>query len=457
MIDLVDSFKTKHVLPEDLAWMDRVTYRMPESVEELRDLLFEEWGSIDCIRLGADTETDSLNVRKARVVGISLSPIDAVACYIPIDHEGYEANLPLEEVREVLVEYAREKILVFYNKAYDASVWAHSGFDLSAFKGVEDAMVATYLSNVSDKSFTEGLKAITKRVLGIRMLEFSETVDASLMDAGGFAKTDPLESGAYAAADADMALRVLWELEEYWRKDGKPTIIWTIENEVIDVLRHMETNTVRLDEPLIEFYIQGALNDLDVREALIYDLAGEEFDIESPQQVAKIVFGKLKVKSLLKTPKGKQATGKKALELVADQHPVVSQIEAYRIIKKNVHGYLMKLLMWCQDEGPEARFHFNSILAPSGRLSSDSGGPGAGYTPMNIQNITSAESFKVYEMQEITNAPEFLAHLELPDGSRDLTEHLDHIRQTQKKRRTRKPPVRKGKGDLKGSKVLAEK
>jgi len=76
---------------------------------------------------------------------------------------------------------------------------------------------------------------------------------------------------------------------------------------------------------------------------------------------------------------------------------------------------------------------------------------------MNIQNITSAESFKVYEMQEITNASEFLAHLELPDGSRDLTGHLDHIRQTQKKRRTRKTPVRKGKGDLKGSKVLAEK
>ena len=448
MIDLVDTFEEKYGIPEQLEWMGEVSYVMPETMKEAKRLLLSSWDGVGDVRVGVDTETTGLDTTKVDLVGVSISPEKGVACYLPVAHKKSKSNLPWPELSKLLEKFLEPRIGVFYNALFDNKILHRHGVGEYKF---EDAMVAVYLSNVSDKGFTQGLKASTLKLLEIKMLEFWEVVGAG--NAENYSETDPRLSGAYAAADADMTLRLLNHLKEYWwdSKKNEPTFIWKLENQVIDVLEYMEGNTVLLNQDLIERYIQGALRDLLIREQLIYSLAGESFDIASPQQVAKVVFKNLGVKSSILTPKGKMSTGRKALEACADQHPVISHIEAYRVIQKNVYNYLLKLLTYCVDNDPEGRFHLNSVLAPSGRLSSDSGGKESGYTPMNIQNITSSESFRPCMAREVLNADDFFDMVGVSTEDQPIDHLMDKVRANMKiKRKVKK----RGKGDLDGNTPL---
>ena len=438
LINLVASFKENYGLVEELEWMENVQYVMPENIEELKYVL-DKYSEVSDLRIGMDTETDSLDIRAATLVGISLSVRKSTSIYIPINHKNYDNNLDKDEVFDLLADFFDEKIAVFFNAKYDCGVLYYNGFydKLSSFK-TEDAMIAVYMDNTNEKDVFIGLKPAAQRYLDIQMLEFDEVTDED----SNFQETDPRLSGAYAAADADMTLRLLTMLENVWKPNGKENFIWKLENEIINVLNYMEKNTVLLDEDLIETYVQGMMNDLFIMEQNIYQMAGKIFNISSTQQVGEVLYDDIGLKPPSLTETGRRAANKNALEKLEGKHPIVSLIRSYNLTKKNLQNYLLKVQVFIEDFGPEARLNFNSIRTTSGRFAS-SGSLISGLTPLNAQNIPAADKFIGYEGKEILNPEDFLKSIGYEVRTFDLTEDKEKLRKTQYKKRSKKKKKKK--------------
>ena len=325
-----------------------------------------------------DLETTSLNTLEAEIVGISLSMNDHEACYIPVGHRylGAPEQLPLHRVLEGLRPFLTDpdKGEIGQNLKYDYQVFRRAGVEM---EGVWfDTMVASYLLNPVRSS--HGLDSLALEFLDHRMISYAEVTGAG-KEQKNFSEVEVSVASRYSCEDSDAAFLLHRLFRPRLEENGMSRLFNDVEMPLVKILAEMELTGVKLDLRLLQELSAGFGEQLAALEQEIYQLAGSEFNINSPKQLGETLFVRMGLPSGKKT-KGKTgfSTDISVLEGLAGEHEIVGQILQYRSLSKLKSTYtdaLPKLV-----EGSTGRVHtsYNQGITSTGRLSS---------SEPNLQNI----------------------------------------------------------------------
>ncbi len=350
-------------------------YKAILSVDELAALI----GRLEsCHRFAIDTETTSQDPMAAILVGISIALAPQEAFYIPCGHRylGAPEQLPTEELlarlKPVLENPAIEKI--GQNIKYDWAVLRRHGADL---RGVAfDTMLASYLLNPSKRA--HNLDQIALDFLGHKNITFGEVAGKG-RQAVTFDRVTLDQAVPYACEDADITLRAYEVLKPRLEELGLLPLLQEVEVPLIEVLLEMEMTGVRLDlEKLTELSKSFDVQLHRLKEE-IYSLAGEEFNIQSSQQLGRILFEVLRLPVVKKTRKKTgYSTDVEVLTRLAAEHELPALILRHRSLAKLKSTYVDALLDQVDEHTGRIHTSFNQTVAATGRLSS---------SDPNLQNI----------------------------------------------------------------------
>jgi len=325
-----------------------------------------------------DTETTGLDPITAELVGISLSWKSGEAYYIPVGHsEGDQLSKSavLEALRPILESTKHQK--VGHNIKYDYQIFRSAGVALAGIGF--DTMVAAFLINPIGRAQT--LSALAMGELGIEMIEITELIGPRGKNQKTFDQTPIDEAIKYAAEDADMAWRLYEVLSKELAKTGKLTeVAELLEWPLIPVLGDIEMTGVTLDAEFFTTFSARLHKQQAKTIKSIYDMAGEEFNINSTAQLKDILFVKLGIDSrdLKKVKSGGASTAASELEKLRGQHPIIDLIFDYREVAKLKSTYVDALPLLVNAKTGRLHTSYQQTIAQTGRLSS---------TNPNLQNI----------------------------------------------------------------------
>ncbi|MGA8260570.1 MAG: DNA polymerase I [Arenicellales bacterium] len=328
--------------------------------------------------ISIDTETTSLQAMCAELVGISFSVETGRAAYVPLAHDYPDAPAQLdrgqvlEALRPILESDDRPK--VGQNLKYDYIVLARNGVALDGI--VYDTMLESYvLDSVANR---HDLDTLSLKYLGHRTISYQ--------DVAGKGKSQitfnevPLEAAAdYAAEDADVALRlhhVLWPRLE--KEDRLKELFEKIEMPLLPVLAAMEQNGVRIDAAMLAEHGKELARQMDELEQKAYTLAGTAFNIGSPKQIQEVLYDRLELPVLRKTPKGQPSTAENVLQELAIYYELPQVILEHRALSKLKSTYTDKLPELVNPRTGRIHTSYHQAVAATGRLSS---------SDPNLQNI----------------------------------------------------------------------
>ncbi|MDD2944000.1 MAG: DNA polymerase I, partial [bacterium] len=324
-----------------------------------------------------DTETTGLNIRHSTLLGISISWEEGKAFYLPLaPHDGSEF-LPIVEVKRVLGPiFANPAIKkVGLNLKFDTKVLHSAGFEV---QGLDfDILIASYLLRPDARQ--QGLKQLAREVLHETMATYKEVVGVQ----NSLAEV-PLEQVAqYAAADADFSLRLkrpfLAELEAHENGVRLKSVFQQIEMPLVPVLAEMEEAGVMLDRDCLAGLREVLTIDLARLERNIYELAGGEFNLNSPKQLSEVLFERLGIPTRgIKRTKTSFSTDASVLSKLAEEHEIAVLLLEYRELFKLLSTYVESLDRLVDPETGRIHTTFNQTVAATGRLSS---------SDPNLQNI----------------------------------------------------------------------
>jgi DNA polymerase-1 len=318
--------------------------------------------------ISLDTETTSEDAMTAELVGISLAIEPGAGFYIPLAHSylGAPRQLPRDLVIAKLKDILQTKPIIGQNLKYDAKILRRSGIELKNI--VFDSMLAAYLL---DPESRKDLNELARRYLGHSVMDFSE-LGAARMD------LVPIEQAArYSIADAEAVIRLKEKMLPELRSKNQEKLFYEVELPLINVLIEMELNGILLDKEILreqakelETLATQLLQD-------IFRLAGQDFNPNSPKQVAYVLFEKLKLPVLRKTKTG-PSTDAYVLQELASVHPLPEKLLAYRELEKLLSTYVKKLPEYINPRTGRVHTTFQQHITVTGRLSS---------TEPNLQNI----------------------------------------------------------------------
>ncbi len=346
-------------------------YRVVTTEEGLREALQELAAARE---VAFDVETTSLDPLRAHPVGISLCGQPHRAFYVPLGAGGLAQAVTVDALRPLLEDPHRPK--GGQNSKYDIQVLRHLGITVRGL--AFDTMVESYLVDPNLKQ--RNLDFLALRYLGVKKIPTEE-----LIGRGGELTMDlvPIERVAeYACEDADVALRLHRFFEPRLAALGVERLYRDVEIPLIPVLADMEWKGICLDVPYVHQLgreLDAQLEDLARR---IFTHAGEEFNINSPQQLAYILFEKLRVQEALgikrlKKTKSGYSTDAAVLEGMAE-HPLVALVLEYRNVAKLKNTYVDALPRLVNPVTGRIHTNFNQTVTATGRLSSSN---------PNLQNI----------------------------------------------------------------------
>jgi DNA polymerase-1 len=327
-----------------------------------------------------DTETTSLNYMDAEIVGLSFAIEAGKAAYVPLAHEyeGCPAQLDRDSVLaqfKPLLENPESKKVGQHLK-YDAHVLANHGIEL---KGIQfDTMLESYVLN--SVASRHDMDSLAKYYLNTKTIKFEDIAGKGAKQLT-FDKIAIDVAGPYAAEDADITLRLhqtLWAQLNASDKAELKSVFETIELPLVDVLTKIEANGALIDADILHEQSAQLSTRLEELEQQAHDVAGQVFNLGSPKQLAEILFEKLELPVVKKTPKGAPSTAEEVLVQLAEDYELPKLILENRSLSKLKSTYTDKLpLMICERTG---RVHtsYHQATAATGRLSS---------TDPNLQNI----------------------------------------------------------------------
>ena len=328
-------------------------------------------------RIAFDTETSGLDPMRDDLVGISLAASPEQGYYIPIGHlDGKQIDLG--EVKTALQPVLNNPQIekVAHNAKFDLLALHQAGVDVTPI--AFDTMIAEWLINPASRNL--GLKAQADLRLGVQMTEIEALIGKGKsqisMAAVPIAKAAP-----YAAADAVMTLRLVPLLEEDLKAKESLKLYQDVENKLIPILATMEEAGVLLDEPFfmdISKELSAEVNRLTLQ---AYRLAGEDFNLNSTQQLSDILFVKLALEPpdrSKKTSSGKYSTSADVLESMRGKHPLVDTILEYRELSKLQSTYVDALPVQVNPKTGRVHTTFNQTGTVTGRIASQN---------PNLQNI----------------------------------------------------------------------
>lgn len=337
--------------------------------------LFEVINSIPKDSLVAfDTETTGIDAKKANIVGFSFCWEDSKAYYAPIGHFylGVEEQISKEDARRA-IELLNTHKLILQNFKYDLEV-VQNNFDLE-LKLYADTMIMAWLLD-SDKPV--GMDKLATRLLnGYETIAFKDVVKKG----EDFSNVNLNEACKYAAEDAFITLKLYHKINEYFKENDEEylmKIASQVEFPFIKVLNNMENEGIKINIPFFEELKQKSEQNLVDLTKTIFELAGVEFNINSPKQLGEILFDTLKLTASKKTKTG-YSTNESVLIKIKDEHEVVPKILEYREAFKLHSTYIEPLLeLGKQNDENKIYTSFLQTGTATGRLSSKN---------PNLQNI----------------------------------------------------------------------
>lgn len=325
-----------------------------------------------------DTETDGLDYMTANLIGLSFATAAGEAAYLPVAHDYLDApeqldrDTVLARLKPLLEDTDSRK--VGQNLKFDQSILARYGIEL---RGIwSDTMLESYVLN--SVAGRHDMDSLSERHLGHQTITFEEVA--------GKGKNQltfnqiPLEQAAtYAAEDADVTLRlheVLWpQLEQ---EAGLASVLQEMEVPLLSVLSRMERNGVLIDPALLGRHSMELTTRLAELESKAHELAGEPFNLASTKQLQGILFEKLGLPVLKKTPGGAPSTNEEVLAELALDYPLPAVLLEYRGLAKLKSTYTDKLPQMINPATGRVHTSYHQAVTATGRLSS---------TDPNLQNI----------------------------------------------------------------------
>jgi DNA polymerase-1 len=363
--------------PETSIQLIQGDYRMVKTRKELTAL-------VDACRakggMSLDTETTSHIPFEAELVGMSISLREGEGAFVPMlfpAKQEFSAAEALEAFRALLEDASVRKI--GQNLKFEELVFRAHGVTL---RGIAfDTMIAAYLLNPSRQQ--NNLDALLREYLGLSKTPFNDLVrkgagEGSLFGESTILDVPERELTDYACGDSDGALRLEKKLAPMLESAKLLPVFRDIEIPLIPVLAEMEFNGIGIDTGKLKSLSVLLRNESDALEKKIFELAGHAFNVNSPQQLAKVLFEEQGLPALKKTSTGKASTDEEVLEELSASHPLPEAILRYRTVTKLRGTYVDALPLLASRRDGRVHTSFNQTVAATGRLSS---------TDPNLQNI----------------------------------------------------------------------
>ena len=321
-----------------------------------------------------DLETTSKDAMRAEIVGWAICWKDDYAYYLPVEGPTSQTTLKPADVLAALKPLLEDdKVeIVNQNIKYDMLVLRRAGVEL---RGISmDPMIGDYLLDAGARA--HNLDRLAKRYLFRRTIPISDLIGKGKQQKKMF-EVDISDAAEYATEDADIAWQVSNAIAKEMKEEGLWDLYWDLERPLISVLADMEYRGVRVDAEELKRQSDELAIRLDALMAEIHDIAGHPFNIDSPKQLAQVLFDELDLPVIKRTKTG-ASTNQEVLERLAEQHELPAKIIEHRHLSKLKGTYLDALPQLVHPETKNIHASFNQVVAATGRLSS---------SDPNLQNI----------------------------------------------------------------------
>ncbi|WP_323065944.1 DNA polymerase I [Aeromonas jandaei] len=325
-----------------------------------------------------DTETTSLDYMEARVVGVSFAIEPGKAAYVPFGHDYLGAPVQLTEavvlgkLKPLLEDPTRLK--VGQNLKYDRNVLLNHGIELQGI--AYDTMLESYVLNST--ASRHDMDSLARKYLNAETISFEDIAGKGVKQLT-FNQIELEQAAPYAAEDADITLRLHQAL---WGKlstePGLAKVFSEIELPLLPVLARMERLGTTIEPKLLHQQSQEIEVRLAELEKQAHELAGQEFNLSSPKQLGEILFTKLGLPIIKKTPKGAPSTAEEVLAELAETYELPRLLMEHRGLAKLKSTYTDKLPLMIKPQTGRVHTSYHQAVAATGRLSS---------TDPNLQNI----------------------------------------------------------------------
>ena len=320
-----------------------------------------------------DTETTSLSVVEAELVGMSFAYRKAEAFYVPFPENKEECQKQVDLFKEIFANETIQKIA--QNIKYDMSVLANYGLEIKG--DIYDTMLAHYLIEPEKR---HNMDAMAMSYLNYEPMSIESLIGKKGIKQGNMRDADVMAVKEYAAEDADITLQLKPILDQKLTSNPKAiTLLQEVEMPLSRVLSSIEREGVNLDIPFLKEMSKVLEVDSKAVQQKIYEAAGQEFNIASPKQLGEILFEKLKLDpKAKKTKTGQYMTGEEILSKMESEHAIASLILDFRELQKLKSTYVDALPELISSKTGRIHTSFMQAVTATGRLSSKD---------PNLQNI----------------------------------------------------------------------
>lgn len=325
-----------------------------------------------------DTETTSLDYMQAEIVGLSFAVTSGEAAYVPLAHDypGAPEQLSREKTLKTFKKLleSEKNLKVGQNLKYDMNVLQNHGINLRGI--AHDTMLESYV--IDSTASRHDMDSLARRHLGVETIHYEDVAGKGAKQLNF--REVPIETAApYAAEDADITLRLH---ETLWPglngNDALCELYNDIEIPLLKVLSRMERHGVAIDTDMLLQQSAELSSEMASLEARAHDMAGQQFNISSPKQIQSILYEKMELPVLAKTPKGQPSTAESVLQELAENYELPELILQYRSLSKLKSTYTDKLPLQIAASTGRVHTSYHQAVASTGRLSS---------SDPNLQNI----------------------------------------------------------------------
>ncbi|AYN01643.1 DNA polymerase I [Chryseobacterium sp. 3008163] len=319
-----------------------------------------------------DTETTSLNELEAELVGMSFSYKKGLAYYIPLSEDQGEVLQTLEIFRPF---FEKEDLLkIAHNLKYDYKVLKQ--YNMTVKGAMFDTMIAHYLLNPDGR---HGMDYLSEVYLNYKPVSIETLIGKKGKNQGSFRDVDLRTQTDYAAEDADVTFQLYELFAPQLKKENLEDLFYNIEMPLMEVLAKMELEGISLDKKWLAQESIDLENDLRQLESKIFEISGEEFNMNSPRQLGDVLFDKMQLDpKAKKTKTGQYATSEDVLQKLASKHEIIQHILEYRTYQKLKSTYVDALPSQIDKDDNRVHTNFSQTTAATGRLAS---------VNPNLQNI----------------------------------------------------------------------
>lgn len=358
-----------------------------ESIEYDKDyqlitdkIQFEKWISKLTIapQFAFDTETTSLNYMDAKLVGVSFAIDSGVAAYVPVGHEYTDVpqQLDLEYVVAKLKPILEnpQQIKICHNLKYDLEVMANYNVNIQGLNF--DTMLASYVLN--SVASRHNMDALAEIHLNRKTISYEDVAGKGAKQIN-FAQVTLDVAAEYSSEDSDITLQLYQKFDPLLNASPSLASVFdSIEMPLVSVLATMERHGVLIDAELLNAQSHELGITIQRLEQESYTLAGQEFNLGSPKQLQEILFNKLQLPIIEKTPTGQPSTGEAVLQELSADYLLPRIILEYRSLSKLKSTYTDKLPQQINPRTGRVHTSYQQAVTATGRLSS---------TDPNLQNI----------------------------------------------------------------------